>query len=356
MTQAKSPKIASNQAESILSKAHHPFTQFAGPSLFGQMTPMFDKKKNSMSEVDFYSYIGSAECGSEHPLGRAIVNYTKELKGAELSELSDFLTTPGQGLSCGVKGKNILVGNRKFMEANSLSVTEKMNRKIAALEEQGKTVMLGVIDNVILGAIAVADTVKPEASAVVEKLESMGIQVWMVTGDNKRTALAIASQLHVKNVFAEVLPANKSSFVQGLKKEGYVVAMVGDGVNDSPALATANVGIAIGAGTDIAIEAASVVLMKSDLRDVITAIDLSRKTYNRIRINFCWAFVYNILGIPLAAGVFYPLLFLDLPPMFAGLAMAFSSISVISSSLLLRHYQKPKFARPQKQLEIEIQK
>jgi len=247
----------------------------------------------------------------------------------------------GQGLGGTIKDKRILVGNRKWMDTNSVEVTEDVNKVVSKKEEEGKTVMLAAIDGVLVGAIAVADTVKPEAAKVVSKLKAMGIAVWMVTGDNKRTANAIAKSLNIENVFAEVLPINKSEFVQKVKEEGYVVAMVGDGINDSPALAAADVGIAIGAGTDVAIETASVVLMKSNLADIITAIDLSTKSYRRIRLNFMWAFGYNMLGIPIAAGVFYPLVHQSLPPWLAGAAMALSSVSVVLSSLLLKRYQPP---------------
>jgi len=230
------------------------------------------------------------------------------------------------------------------METNKIELPASVDNTISALEEQGKTVMIAAISDRIVGIIGVADTVKPEARAVIAALQDMGIKVWMVTGDNRRTAYAIAAQIGLSKefVFAEVLPAYKASKVVELQEQGLTTAMVGDGVNDSPALAQANAGIAIGAGTDIAIETAQLVLMKSDLRDVITAIDLSKKTYWRIRINFGWAFAYNLFLIPIAAGVFYPLIHpILLPPELAGLAMAFSSTSVVVSSLLLKWYKKP---------------
>jgi len=215
-----------------------------------------------------------------------------------------------------------------------------VDERLKSLEEEGKTVILFAINNELAGYMAIADRIKPEALMTVRALKKMGILAWMVTGDNSRTANAIARQVGIEHVFAEVLPSQKSKKVLELRKSGHVVAMVGDGINDSPALAESDVGIAIGAGTDVAMEAANIVLVKSDLRDVITAIDLSRKTFNRIRLNYVWATIYNLLGIPLAAGILAPV-GLSIPPMFAGLCMAFSSVSVVVSSLLLKTYKKP---------------
>jgi len=238
-----------------------------------------------------------------------------------------------------------MVGSVQWMAENGVSLDKLPNaasiiQRTQSLESEGKTVVLFAINSCFGGYIAIADEIKPEAKATVRVLKKMGILAWMVTGDNRRTAHAIASQIGIDHVFAEVLPSQKSKKVMELKNNKYVVAMVGDGINDSPALAEADVGIAIGAGTDVAIEAANIVLVKNDLRDVITAIDLSRKTFNRIRLNYIWASLYNILGIPLAAGVLVPA-GIVIPPMLAGLCMAFSSVSVVLSSLHLKTYKKP---------------
>jgi Cu+-exporting ATPase len=212
--------------------------------------------------------------------------------------------------------------------------------KIRQLEVLGNTVVIVAIDFIVSAIIGIADPIKPEARTAVAQLQRMGLTCWMVTGDNKRTANAVAEQIGITNVMAEVLPTQKSEKVKQLQLTGAVVAMVGDGVNDAVALTAADVGIAIGAGTDIAIEAADMVLIRNNLQDVITAIDLSKKTFQRIRLNYMWALLYNALGIPLAAGVFWPL-GIKIPPIVAGLAMAFSSVSVLISSLLLKRYQKP---------------
>jgi len=217
-----------------------------------------------------------------------------------------------------------------------------IEKQIKTLESEGKTVVLVSIDNSIYGFLAIEDEIKAESKVTIQTLKKMGIIPYMVTGDNERTAFSVASQVGIQNVFAEVLPSMKSKKVQELKNKGFVVGMVGDGINDSPALAEANVGIAIGTGTDIAIEAANIVLIRSDLRDVITAIDLSKKTFRRILLNYLWAMLYNCLGIPLAAGVLVPIGF-QIPPMFAGLIMAFSSVSVVLSALHLKTYKKPSF-------------
>ena len=255
----------------------------------------------------------------------------------------------GQGIKALVDGEDVMIGSRAWMEENHILLSnisdsedkvQLVDEKLKSLEQEGKTVILLAIGNDLAGYMAIADQIKPEALATVRALKKMGIISWMVTGDNRRTAHAIAKQVGIEHVFAEVLPAHKSKKVHDLRSGGHIVAMVGDGINDSPALAESDVGIAIGAGTDVAMEAANIVLVRSDLRDVITAIDLSRKTFNRIRLNYIWASIYNILGIPLAAGLLAPA-GLSIPPMLAGLCMAFSSVSVVVSSLHLKSYKKP---------------
>jgi P-type Cu+ transporter len=304
---------------------------------------------NGFSDNDILFYAGSAESASEHPLGKSVANYAKAKLG-NLETPIDFISTTGKGIKALVNKKNTLVGSRGLLRDNSIEIDSNAEKIMQTLENDGKTAMLVAIDNLNVGIIAVADTVKAESMLAINALKKKRIDVWMVTGDNLRTANAIAKQVGIEKVFAEVLPKEKALKVQELQKEGKIVAMVGDGINDSPALAKANIGIAIGAGTDVAIESADMVLMRSDLRDVVTAIDLSNKTFNRIKLNFVWAFGYNVLGIPIAAGLFIPLtqalfgITLTLQPALAGLAMALSSVSVVTSSLLLKRYKKPSIA------------
>lgn len=298
-----------------------------------------------LDEKTFYALVGAAESGSEHPLARAIVNHAKETLFIEqLSQPREFVATAGQGLRCSVGEHVVMIGNRTWMRTCSVLVSSDVEQQLAAFEEQAKTAVLCAIDGNMAGIVAIADEAKPESRAVVEYLTRHGVSVWMVTGDNRRTANAIAKTLGIEQVFSEVLPGDKAAKVKELQDRGFSVAMVGDGINDSPALVQADIGIAIGSGTDVAIEAAEVVLLRSDLRDVIVAIDLARTAYRRILINFGWAFLYNLLGIPIAAGVLYPLFHRALPPEVAGLAMALSSVSVVLSSLFLRYYSRPKIA------------
>lgn len=308
-----------------------------------------DIEASSNTEInkDQLIYFAAAvESGSEHPLGQSITNYGKNIH-TNLPAPQNFEAIVGRGVRATIADKVVLVGSRKLMGENQIEVKDEIEAKMIEFENDGKTAMLVAIDEELSGVIAVADTVKEESFTAITALKKMGINVWMVTGDNNRTANAIAKQVGIDNVFSEVMPAEKASKVKELQEAGNVVAMVGDGVNDSPALAQANVGIAIGAGTDVAIETADMVLMRSDLRDVVTAIDLSNKTFNRIKMNFGWAFGYNVAGIPLAAGLFLPFIryfsgeTFTLPPAIAGLAMAFSSVSVVTSSLLLKRYKKP---------------
>jgi P-type Cu+ transporter len=283
-------------------------------------------------------YTASAEQGSEHPLAQAIVKGATD-KGIQLFPITKFMAVTGRGVDVTVDEKAVLIGNRAFMDERNIEL-HAIEADMDRLADEGKTPMLVAIDGLIKGIVAVADVVKPSSAKAVEQLKQMGIKVAMITGDNKKTAAAIGRQVGIDLILAEVLPQDKSSEVVKLQKQGYSVAMVGDGINDAPALAMADIGIAIGSGTDVAIESADVVLMKSDLMDVVTAIKLSRATIRNVKQNLFWAFIYNIAGIPLAAGVFYAFGGPLLNPIFAGAAMAFSSVSVVTNALRLRRFKK----------------
>ncbi|XP_065773048.1 copper-transporting ATPase 1 isoform X2 [Muntiacus reevesi] len=363
-------------------------------------TPVVNQVKvlvesNRISRNKILAIVGTAESNSEHPLGAAITKYCKqELDTETLGTCIDFQVVPGCGINCkvtnieGLLHKNnwkieenniknaslvqidesneqsstsssmiidaqfsnalnaqqykVLIGNREWMIRNGLAINNNVNDSMAEHERRGRTAVLVAVDDELCGLIAIADTVKPEAELAVHILKSMGLEVVLMTGDNSKTARSIASQVGITKVFAEVLPSHKVAKVKQLQEEGKRVAMVGDGINDSPALAMANVGIAIGTGTDVAIEAADVVLIRNDLLDVVASIDLSRKTVKRIRINFVFALIYNLIGIPIAAGVFMPI-GLVLQPWMGSAAMAASSVSVVLSSLFLKLYRKPTY-------------
>lgn len=276
----------------------------------------------------------SLEKNSEHSLAEAIINEAEKRK-IKLVSVSKFQAIAGHGVEGKVDGKQILLGNKRLMEREKVSL-EDMDDKIRQLESEGKTVMILALNGNLQGLIAVADTLKESARDAVKALQSKGIEVVMITGDNERTAQAIASKVGIKRVLAEVLPDQKEAEIRKLQSEGKIVAMVGDGINDAPALATANVGIAMGTGTDIAIDVADIILINKDLKTVASAIELSRKTMQTIRMNLVWAFGYNIVLIPVAMGLLYPVYQVLLSPMLAGGAMAFSSISVVGNSLLLK--------------------
>ncbi|KAF8398421.1 hypothetical protein HHK36_017348 [Tetracentron sinense] len=291
----------------------------------------------------------AAEANSEHPIAKAVVEHVKKLRQQygsyteHVTEAKDFEVHPGAGVSGNVEGKMVLVGNKRLMLACDIPVGPEVEDYMSKAEQLVRTCVLVAIDGRIAGAFSVTDPVKPEAERVVSFLRSMSISSIMVTGDNLVTANAIAKEVGIRkdDVFAEFDPLGKADKIKELQMKGMIVAMVGDGINDSPALVAADVGMAIGAGTDVAIEAADIVLIKSNLEDVITAIDLSRKTLSRIRLNYVWALGYNVLGVPIAAGILFPFTGIRLPPWLAGACMAASSLSVVCSSLLLQSYKKP---------------
>ncbi|XP_078208546.1 copper-transporting ATPase 2 isoform X6 [Callithrix jacchus] len=340
--------------------------------------------------------VGTAEASSEHPLGVAVTKYCKEELGTEtLGYCTDFQAVPGCGIGCKVsnvegilahgghppsashlneagslsEGKgcchrrclldaapqtfSVLIGNREWLRRNGLTISNDVSDAMTDHEMKGQTAILVAIDGVLCGMIAIADAVKQEAALAVHTLQSMGVDVVLITGDNRKTARAIATQVGINKVFAEVLPSHKVAKVQELQNKGKKVAMVGDGVNDSPALAQADMGVAIGTGTDVAIEAADVVLIRNDLLDVVASIHLSKRTVRRIRINLVLALIYNLVGIPIAAGVFMPI-GIVLQPWMGSAAMAASSVSVVLSSLQLKCYKKPELERYEAQVHGRI--
>ncbi len=290
-----------------------------------------------IDEKTLLQLAASAEKSSEHPLGEAIVRGA-EKQGMEIKRLDSFKAIPGHGIEVEIEGKAILLGNRKLMTDRQISL-EQLEVQSDKLAGEGKTPMYAAVDNQLAGIIAVADVVKESSAKAIEKLHKMGIEVAMITGDNKRTAEAIAKQVGIDRVLAEVLPQDKASEVKKLQQEGKKVAMVGDGINDAPALAQADIGIAIGSGTDVAMESADIVLMRSDLMDVPTAIQLSKSTIRNIKQNLFWAFAYNIAGIPIAAGLLFAFGGPKLNPVFAAAAMSMSSVSVLTNALRLKSFK-----------------
>lgn len=283
---------------------------------------------------------GSLEKNSEHPLAQAIIQEAKKQK-IKLFEVQNFEAIPGHGVEAYLDKQKIFFGTRKLIEGHQIK-SDFIEEQMVKLEEQGKTAMILGRDQAIMGIIAVADTLKDHSKQAIEILYKLGKEIAMITGDNKRTARAISEQLGIKNVLAGVLPQDKSKEIKRLQDQGKIVAMVGDGINDAPALAQADLGIALGSGTDVAMETGEIVLIKDDLRDVIRAIDLSKYTLRKIKQNLFWAFFYNTVGIPIAAGVLYPFTGWLLSPIFAAAAMAFSSISVVSNALLMKTYKPRK--------------
>lgn len=293
-----------------------------------------------LDEGELLRLAASAEKGSEHPLAEAVVRRS-EMEGLALTEARDFEALPGKGVVAQVGGSKVVAGNRMLFRELGIDLSEEIRSRAAGFEAQGKTAMLVALDGRACGVLAIADRLKGSAEAAVAELKKMRLRVVMITGDNASSAAAVAGQLEIEEVLSEVLPEDKANEVKKLQQQGGKVAFVGDGINDAPALAQADVGIAIGSGTDVAIETGEVVLMGDDLLDAVAAIQLSRKVITRIKQNIFWAFAYNAALVPLAAGVLYPLFGITFRPELAGLAMALSSVTVVSLSLLLKTYVPP---------------
>ena len=291
----------------------------------------FNKK---LKRKDILRILASVEKNSEHPLAQAIVNKAKEDR-IKLFGVKKFKAIAGKGVEAISNRKRILIGTRKLMDDNKIS-TRLIEEEMQRLEMQGKTAMIVSLGKKVIGIVAVADVLKENSNEAVKKLHKMGKSVAMITGDNKRVGEAIAKQVGIDKVLAEVLPQGKSDEIKKLQSQGKIVAMVGDGINDAPALAQADLGIALGSGTDVAIETGEIVLIKDDLRDVVSAIDLSKYTLNKIKLGLFWAFIYNVVGIPIAAGALFPFTGWLLNPSIAAAAMAFSSVSVVLNSLSMK--------------------
>ncbi|MBY6274314.1 MAG: hypothetical protein CW346_19405, partial [Bacillaceae bacterium] len=286
---------------------------------------------NGFDEVELLRISASSERGSEHPLGEAILKKAEE-ENLSLYVTDHFEAIPGYGIVASLQGKEVILGNKKLMDSYGISIS--LSQDAERLAEDGKTPMFVAVDGVFAGIVAVSDVIKESSIEAIEILKAMGLEVVMMTGDNQRTASAIGRKVGIARVLAEVLPEDKAEEIKKLQAEGRRVAMVGDGINDAPALAQADIGMAIGSGTDVAMESADIVLMHSSLMDVATAIQLSKSTIRNIKQNLFWAFAYNTIGIPIAA-------FGLLNPMFAAAAMAFSSVSVVTNALRLKRF-KPK--------------
>lgn len=291
----------------------------------------------------------SAEQMSEHPLAKAILR-SAQARNIVLLDLSGeraAVSHVGSGVRADCALGAILVGNRGFLEAEGVALPSAVDSVMWDLEVQGKTAVCVAVDGAVVGVLGIADSAKPEALSTVRALRGLGVDVWMLTGDSRTTAEALADQFEIpkERVLAGVLPRDKVGKVAELQRLGQFVAMVGDGVNDSPALAQADLGVAIGAGTEVAIEAADMVLVRSDLHDLVVALDLAQAVFARIKVNFVWAVVYNLLAVPYAAGIWFPLTHVVLPPQYAALAMALSSVSVVLSSSALWLYRRPDYLR-----------
>ncbi len=291
-------------------------------------------------ERNLLQIAASVEKNSQHPLGQSIVIKAHD-NDIKLYEAEDFDTLAGKGVSATLKGSKVLVGNRTLLDENNIVISREEEEKISKIEEEGKTVVLISIKGILSGILAVADTLKESTPQAISELKKMGLKVAMITGDNQRTAEAIGRIIGIDKILSEVLPEDKSAEVKRLQDKGEVVAFIGDGINDAPALAQADVGIAIGSGTDVAIESGEIVLIKDNLLDAVAGVQLSDKVMGRIKLNLFWAFAYNVILIPVAAGLLYPTFGITFRPEYAGLAMALSSVTIVTLSLLLKGYVPP---------------
>jgi Cu+-exporting ATPase len=299
----------------------------------------FENADLKETENEFLKIVASAEKQSEHPLAAAIVREAED-RGLQLEKTVNFNALEGRGIEAIVGGKNLLLGNLRLMNERNINLNGAQST-VEKLADEGKTPMFAAIDGKYAGVVAVADTIKLKSKDAVQTLQNLGLEVVMMTGDNRRTAEAVARQVGIKRVLAEVLPEGKAGEIKRLQAEKKIVGMVGDGINDAPALAQADVGIAIGTGTDVAIEASDITLIKGDLNGVVTAIALSKATIRSVKQNLFWAFIYNVIGIPIAAGVLYPFFGILLSPILASAAMSLSSVSVVTNSLRLRSFKAP---------------
>jgi Cu+-exporting ATPase len=312
------------------------------------VTDVVAVENSSLSTDDVLRFAASLESNSEHQIAKAIVQHAKDHVTRDATyAVETYEMEAGQGVKGLIKGRSTSIGNRRWMLKCGVSISDSVSTLIDGYELDAKTTVILACDGQIQGLLCCSDRPKTEAKATIKTLRKLNLEVYMLTGDNKRTATAIAARIGIKKVIAEVLPSHKAQQIKDLQARGHIVAMVGDGINDAPALAQADLGIAVGTGTDVAIEAADVVLMKDHLMDVAVAIDLSRHTVRRIHQNLIWAVIYNLVGVPIAAGALFPF-GIVLNPIWASIAMACSSVSVVCSSLWLRTYRKPSYTRRQR--------
>ncbi len=287
-------------------------------------------------EEDVLSFAASLEQSSEHPLARAVIDYAKE-KNAKIESVRNFESVTGGGIKGNLNGKKIILGKQKFLEEEKINIPDNLKNESIRLQNKAQTVVWIAIEQNVIGILGISDPIKKTTPQAIQALHKMGIKVIMLTGDNYKTAEAIAKDLGIDDVRAELAPRSKQEIVKQFKNQGAIVMMAGDGINDAPALAQAEVGVAMGTGTDVAIESAGITLVKGDLNGIVKALRLSRAVMRNIRQNLFFAFVYNILGVPIAAGILYPIFGILLSPIFAGAAMAFSSVNVVGNSLRLRN-------------------
>jgi Cu+-exporting ATPase len=327
--------VKNAQAIEVTEKVTHLVADKTGTLTAGKPEIVSQIAANGVSERVLLRIAASVESQSEHPLARAIVEGAKKEK-IEFQEVTDFHSTIGGGVSGNVDGKRILVGKEKFLADSNVRFPEELTKEVHRLQERAETTVWVAVNGKAVGVLEIADPIKPTTREAVRALHEIGLKIIMCTGDNRRTAESVARHLGIDEFKAEVMPDEKIEIVRDLKSQGAIVAMAGDGINDAPALATADVGIAMGTGTDVAIESASITLVKGDLMGIVKAIHLSRAVMRNIRQNLFFAFIYNALGVPIAAGVLYPFFGLLLSPMIAGAAMSFSSVSVILNALRLR--------------------